>query len=48
VGSARHVLMEEGSTNVINGNENVFFVVRKGPEQQECGNGGAIRKMGWY
>ncbi len=43
-----HVLVDGGSTNDINGNGNVLFLLGKGAEQQECRNGGAKGKMGWY
>jgi len=41
-------MMAGGDTKSKNGNGNAVFIVRKGVEWQEIGNGRAIEDMVWY
>jgi len=48
VGSAGCILIRGGSTNIIDSNGDTVFLLETVAEQQECGNGGAMVKVGWY
>jgi len=41
-------MMAEGDTKSYNGNGNAVFIVRKGAERREVGNGRAIENTVWY
>jgi len=41
-------MMTGGNTKSNDGNGNVVFIVRKGVERQEAGNGRAIVDTVWY